>query len=118
MPKVKRLTPKEEAALKAAAEEVRQIRQRNFRRELLGVFVGIGVVLIISALVPAIRANYSLGPVILWGGAIGGIMMSLERFERAGGALTKKNNRLLNYLIGLGIPVGIMILLLWVQSSP
>ncbi|NUM44268.1 MAG: hypothetical protein HUU38_06135 [Anaerolineales bacterium] len=115
MQKVKRLTPKEEAALKAEEEAVRQARRKNFRRELMGIFGGIGLAMAISALIPAIRENYSLGLVILWGGAIGGAVMSMDRFERAGAALTKKDNRALNYAVGLGIPVVILILLFSLQ---
>lgn len=118
MQKVKKLSAKEEAAQRAAreAEEaLRQVRRQNFRRELLGIFGGIGLAMVISALVPAVRAQFSLGIVILWGGAIGGVVTSLERFERAGAALTKKDNRPLNYAVGLGIPAGILALLLLIQ---
>jgi hypothetical protein len=110
--KVKKLTAQEAAALKAEAEAARKVRRANFRRELLGIFGGIGLAMAISALIPAIRENYSLGVVILWGGALGGAVMSLERFERAGAALTKKDNRALNYAVGLGIPIALLILLL------
>lgn len=115
MQKVKKLTPHQEAELQAE-EEARQERRRNFRRELLGVFGGAGLALMISALIPVIRDKYSLGLVISWGGAVGGVMMNLDRFEKAGAVLTKKQNRLLNYLIGLGIPVLAVLLLFWVTK--
>ncbi len=113
MAKPKKLTA-EEAALQAE-QEVKQIRRKNFQKELLGIFAGIGLAMAISALLPSIRENVSLGVVILWGGALGGIVVSLERFERAGAALTKKENRPLNYAIGLGIPLVILLVLLVAQ---
>jgi len=110
MAKAKKLTAEEEAALQVEQEAI-QARRRNFRRELVGIFAGIGLALVIGALIPAIRENYSLGLVILWGGALGGVVMSLEQFERAGAALTKKENRPLNYAVGLGIPIVILVLI-------
>lgn len=119
MQKVKKVTTKEEkaqaAAREAEEEALRQTRRQNFRKELLGIFGGIGLAMILSSFIPAIRENYSLGIVILWGGAIGGAVMSLERFERAGAALTKKENRVLNYIVGLGVPVGLLVLLLLIR---
>jgi hypothetical protein len=110
MAKTKKLTAEEEATLQAE-QEMRQLRRQNFRKELVGMFAGIGLALAISALIPAIRENYSLGVVILWGGAVGGVAASLERFERAGAILTKKENRPLNYIVGLGIPIMILLLI-------
>jgi hypothetical protein len=37
--------------------------------------------------------------------------VSLKRFERAGAILTKRDNRFLNYGVGLGIPFGILFLI-------
>lgn len=110
----KKLTAEQEAAL-AAEQEKQLTRRKNFRKELLGMFAGIGLAMAVSALIPAIRETYSLGVVILWGGALGGAVASLERFERAGAALTKKDNRVLNYAVGLGIPVVILVLLIIAQ---
>ncbi|HNB50576.1 MAG TPA: hypothetical protein PK530_01465 [Anaerolineales bacterium] len=114
MQKGKKLSAKEEAARKAE-EEARQVRRANFRRELLGMFGGIGLAMVISSFVPAIREHYSLGVVILWGGAIGGVVMSLERFEHAGPVLTKKDNRALNYVVGLGLPILLLLLIFWIK---
>ena len=110
MAKVKKLTGEEETALQAQ-HAARQAGWRNFHRELVGIFAGIGLGLVIVALIPAIRENYNLGTLILWGGALGGVVMSLERFERAGAALTKRENRPLNYVVGLGIPIVILVLI-------
>jgi hypothetical protein len=114
MKKIKKLTAEEEAAIQAE-QEARQKRRRNFRRELVGMFAGIGLAMAISSLIPEIRENSRLGVVILWGGAIGGAVVSLDRFERAGAALTKKENRPLNYAVGLGIPVILLIILFAAQ---
>jgi hypothetical protein len=87
-------------------------KYRNFRREVFGISIGIGLAMMLGSLVPAIRERVSLGVVFLWGGAIGGIFASAQKFEQAGAALTKKNNKPLNYAIGIGIPALIFGLLL------
>jgi len=110
MAKANKLTAEEDAAL-LAEQEARQSWRQNFRRELVGIFAGIGLALVVGASIPAIRENTSLGSAILWGGALGGVVMSLERFERAGAALTKSENRPLNYVVGLGIPIVILVLI-------
>jgi hypothetical protein len=95
-------------------KEQRQVRQRRFKREIVGMFLGISVALILGALLPEINENYSLGIVVLWGGALGGFVASYERFEQAGAILTRGENRGLNLLIGAGLPVGLLVLIfLW-----
>lgn len=94
----------------AAPEEPSQqeIRRTRFVKELIGIFLGISLAMMISSVVPAIREQYSLGMVVLWGGAIGGLLTSYERFERAGAALTRSENRLLNYLVGIAVPLAVL----------
>ncbi len=88
-------------------------RRNQFRRELTGMAIGIGLALMLGAGVPWLRDNLSLAYLIVWGAALGGIFSSLERFENAGAALTKKQNRVLNYAVGLGLPLIIIIAITW-----
>ncbi len=86
-----------------------EVRRARFVRELLGIFLGISLAMMISSVVPEIRERYSLGVVILWGGAVGGLLTSYERFEKAGAALTRGDNKVLNYLIGVSLPLLILL---------
>lgn len=76
----------------------------NFKREVFGISIGIGMAMMVGSLIPEIRERVSLGVVVLWGGAIGGIFASVQKFEQAGAALTRKDNKPLNYAVGIGIP--------------
>ena len=99
---------------KRADHERHAVRSARFRKEIVGIFLGIGAALIVGALVPAVNENYSLGIVVLWGGAIGGFLASYERFEQAGAMLTRSENRALNLLIGAGLPIGLLVIVfLW-----
>ena len=82
-----------------------EVRRTRFIKELLGIFLGISLAMMISSVVPSVRENYTLGIVVLWGGALGGLLTSYERFERAGAALTRGENKALNYIIGISIPL-------------
>ena len=82
-----------------------EIRRTRFIKELLGIFLGISLAMMISAVIPSIREQYSLAIVVLWGGALGGLLTSYERFERAGAALTRSENKVVNYLVGIAVPL-------------
>ena len=88
-----------------------ETRRKRFLRELAGIFLGLSIAMMVGSLVPEIRERYSLVIVLLWGGAIGGLLASYERFERAGAALTKGENKVVNYLVGIGVPVGILLVI-------
>ncbi len=110
----KRLKEKLEDEREALREKNQAYRARLVQ-QLLGVVGGIGLGLIASALLPVIRERFSLGEVILWGGAIGGMLFNLNQFEQAGAQLTRNDNRLLNYAIGLGIPLFVVMLIAWLS---
>ena len=95
-------------------EERDQTRRTNFRREIIGIFLGLAGAMMAGSLIPAVRENVSLGTLVLWGGAVGGVLASLHRFEPAGAALTRRENRALNIAVGalgFGLP---LLLLVWV----
>jgi hypothetical protein len=52
---------------------------------------------------------------LLWGAAIGAALASLDSFEKAGAALTRRENKALNLLVGLGIPALLLITLFLVS---
>jgi len=93
-----------------------ETRRRRFIRELVGILLGVSIAAIVGSLVPAIREGYSLFAVLLWGGALGGLLVSYERFERAGAALTRGENKLVNYLVGIGIPVGVLVVIYLIST--
>ncbi|HUF38542.1 MAG TPA: hypothetical protein VMN57_08465 [Anaerolineales bacterium] len=86
-------------------------RRTRFLRETLGILLGVSIAMMIGSLVPEIRERYSLGIVMLWGGALGGLLASYDRFERAGAALTRGENKVVNYLVGVGVPAGILVVI-------
>ncbi len=88
-------------------------RAKYRRRQVWGLFLGVSLGMMLAAVVPAIREQFSPVWVIILGGAIGSGLASLEQFERAGAALTKSENRVLNFAIGLGIPLGLLLMLFW-----
>lgn len=93
----------------------RHVRRSNFLREIFGIALGVGAGLMIGSILPQIRETTSMGSVMLWSGAAGGFLASLDRFEQAGAALTRSENRLKNYLVGVGIPLAILLLFLFAR---
>jgi hypothetical protein len=91
-------------------EAIQQYHSRR-RRQFIGLFAGIGLGMMISSAVPAIRENVDLGVVILWSGVAGVIVTAIDQFEVAGAALTRSENKALNYAVGLGVPLAILALI-------
>jgi len=79
-------------------------------RQIIGLFVGIGLGLMISSLVPAIRERYDLATVVLWSGMAGVVIVAFDQFQVAGAALTRSENRLLNYVVGFGLPLAFLLI--------
>ena len=77
----------------------------------MGVFAGAAVAWALLVLFPGLQERIGLFSALLWGGAIGAAVTSLDSFEKAGAALTRRENRALNLGIGLGIPIILLIIL-------
>lgn len=92
-------------------DQIKVMRERR-RRQFIGLFAGIGLGLMVSSAVPAIRENVPLTTVIIWSGALGTALLAFDQFEIAGAALTRSGNKILNYAVGLGLP---LILLIFIQ---
>jgi hypothetical protein len=90
---------------------------KNYRRQWMGVFAGAAVGWALVNLFPAIEERFSMLTVLLWSAAIGGALVSLDGFIKAGAALTRRDNRVLNLLVGLGIPILLIIILLLIFRS-
>jgi hypothetical protein len=84
---------------------------KKWGRQWVGVFAGAAVAWGLLVIFPGLQERFSLFSAILWGGAIGAAVVSLDSFEKAGAALTRRDNRALNLGIGLGIPILLLILL-------
>ena len=81
----------------------------------MGVFAGAAAAWALLAVFPGLQERISLFSAILWGGAIGAAVVSLDSFEKAGAALTRKENRALNLAIGLGIPIILLLIFFFVS---
>lgn len=58
---------------------------------------------------PALPAMVGWGGMLLWGAAIGAMIGSLPQFEKAGKILTRSDNRILNTLVALCVPLLIIV---------
>lgn len=84
----------------------------NLLRQFAGMIAGVAVGWLLLELAPGLE---SLGRenVLVLAAILGVVATSLRQIERAGAALTRRDDRRLNFLVGLGVPVLIVILLAW-----
>lgn len=80
------------------------------RRNMIGLFGGIGLGLVVGSFVPWIRENLELTSLILWSGAIGMVVTNFKQFGLAGAILTRGENKALNYFIGLALPAALLLI--------
>ncbi len=90
-------------------------RKRNWGRQMVGIFGGAAIGWALTFIFPGLEERFGMLTILLWSGAIGGILTSMEEFARAGAALTRRDNRTLNLLVGLGIPL-LLLLILYLVS--
>jgi hypothetical protein len=83
----------------------------DWKRQLLGSLAGGAIGLLLALLVPALAQRLGMFNLVLWSAVLGGALSSLEGFIRAGAALTHRQNRPLNLLIGLGLPALVLLLI-------
>ncbi|MCJ7535521.1 MAG: hypothetical protein WA997_04570 [Anaerolineales bacterium] len=88
---------------------------KKWGRQWVGIFGGGAIGWALTIVFPGLEAHFSLLTVLLWSAAIGGVLTSLAGFERAGAALTRRDNRALNILVGLGIPALLLLILFLVS---
>ncbi|MGW8224536.1 MAG: hypothetical protein ACWGOY_02320 [Anaerolineales bacterium] len=88
---------------------------KKWGRQWVGIFGGAAIGWALTIVFPSIEARFGLLTVLLWSAAIGGVLSSLDGFRRAGAALTRRDNRALNLLVGLGIPF-LLLLILYLVS--
>lgn len=81
-------------------------------RQWLGAFGGGMIGWSISVLIPELARRYTMLTIVLWSAAIGAALMSLNNFARAGAALTHSQNRLLNLMVGIGVPALILLIVM------
>lgn len=87
-------------------------REKNYwRNQWVGILAGAGAGLMLVGLIPALADRFGLLTVVLWSAVLGGVISSWEGFVRAGAALTHRQNRLVNLLVGLGIPALLLLLI-------
>ncbi len=88
---------------------------KKWGKQWVGAFFGAAVGWALTYLFPGIEQRFSMLTVLLVSAAIGGSLASLDGFIRAGAALTHRENRTLNLLVGLSIPILLLFLLLLVS---
>ena len=86
---------------------------RAQQRQWVGMFGGIGIGLMLSGVVPWLRENVDFVALLLWSGAIGTAVMSIEQFEAAGAALTRRENRVLNLAVSIGLTALALLVLIF-----
>ena len=96
----------EDNDFKGKKEDYRLRRRRNMN----GLFGGIGLGLVVDSLVPWIRENLDLTSLILWSGALGMVVTNFRQFGLAGAVLTGGENKALNYFIGLALPAALLMI--------
>jgi hypothetical protein len=84
------------------------------RRQLIGVLTGFIGGAVASGYWPGLRAALEWYGVILWGGAIGGILASLPRFGVVGQRITGRDSPALNFIVGTLLLAAIVFVLLTV----
>ncbi|HEX6305423.1 MAG TPA: hypothetical protein VFZ76_14610 [Anaerolineales bacterium] len=87
-------------------------REKGYwKKQWLGVLAGGALGLALGVLFPGLPKQFGgLLSLVLWSGVIGSVLTNLNGFVRAGAALTHSENRGINLLVGLGIPVLIVVL--------
>ena len=94
-------------------EDGAAFRKRERRRQIIGIGIGIAVGMTLLLAIPTLAQSFGTIETLLWSGAIGGVLGSLASFERAGAALTRRDNRFLNLAVSLGIVIAFFTLVLW-----
>lgn len=82
----------------------------NWGKQWVGAFAGAVAGWALVVIFPALEQRSSLLTVILWCAAIGAVLTNLDGFTRAGAALTRSQNHLLNLIVGLGLPALVLLL--------
>ena len=100
----------EDKELQANLAEIRLRR----RRSNIGLFAGIGAGMMIGSLIPWVRENIDLLSLVLWSAVIGVAVANLGQFKKAGAILTRRDDPVLNYIVGLGLPILFFVTLGWV----
>jgi hypothetical protein len=83
----------------------------SWSRQVWGLLIGAAVGVVLTLLFPVLREfTYGYG-FVFWCAIAGGVIASLDRFEKAGAVITRGTDRRLNYAVGLGFPVLFFLLL-------
>ena len=88
---------------------------KKWARQWMGGFGGAAIGWALTYIFPGLVERFSMLTVILWSAAIGAAFLSMDGFVRAGAALTRRDNRVLNLFVGLGIPILLLIILVLVS---
>lgn len=71
--------------------------------QFLGMLGGVLVGFVLALVFPSILDRIGLSELLTWCALFGVVSVSLQQFERAGAALTRREDPVLNYAVGFGI---------------
>lgn len=84
------------------------------RNQLIGGIAGTLMGAMVAATWPAVLELLGWGGALMWGAVIGIALGSLSQFEKLGLLITRSQNRLFNFVVGLCVPlflVGVLLAL-------
>jgi hypothetical protein len=82
-------------------------------RQFVGMGGGVVLAILLVNLWPNVLDYIQLGNLLTWFAILGASILSWQQIERAGAALTRRDDRVLNLLVGFGVPI-ILILVVMV----
>jgi hypothetical protein len=86
--------------------------EHYWRDQLRGLLAGAVIGYMLTILFPGLATSYGTLRVVFWSAVIGGVLGNLDGFIRGGQALTRRSDRRLNLLVGLGVPL-VVLSLVW-----
>lgn len=98
----------------ASVNDEKNWRRTERQRQIIGILVGLLIGVILVNIAPTLVDALSPMGTLLWSAAIGGMIGSLRSFEKAGAALTRSDNRLVNLLLALGLVLIFLLLIYWI----
>ncbi len=80
-------------------------RKQVRRNQLIGMIAGMLGGAMMAATWSYIPATVGWGGALMWGGVIGLALGSLTQIEKLGYLITRSDNRMFNFLVGMSLPL-------------
>jgi hypothetical protein len=93
-------------------------RGQSVYAQTVGALAGMGLVLGLVYLFPGLLNVAPLGVLFLWGAVLGAGIADYRQFERTGAMITRQQRPVLNYLVGAGLPLLVLVLAtIWLAAG-